>query len=369
MTRLRRATTLVASIDGSRLRIHNFLDQSAFLCAPGWLAPLAELSEWTEREEAIEIFRRHGSEDAASDIEQLTAVGALVAEGSEGAGRDEVYRATWEWGPIAGLYHFGTRDIPFADEAEEAEFLAARGEQRPSPALWAEDGKGAIRLAAPALADEADLLETIFSRRSLRNLLPGGHLALADLGTCLAAGGRVLGTIELPLRGRLPLKPAPSGGARNPFEIYLDARAVEWLEPGVYRYGGQTHSLTPLTHSDGPPFSELVGGQEWANPSAAVLFLVAYWERPAWKYVAPSTYGSVLIEAGHIAQNVLLAATALGLANAVSAALLHHAVERRLGVDGIERSAIYAIALGEIDPAGDPLAFVAPDESAGASRP
>ena len=99
-----------------------------------------------------------------------------------------------------------------------------------------------------------------------------------------------------------------------------------------------------------PPFSELLGGQEWFDDAAAVIFLVACFERTAWKYTHPTGYRVVLMEAGHIGQNLLLAAADAGLAAAPTAAIHDGVVEGLLGLEPPLRSAVYAVALGPPGP-------------------
>jgi nitroreductase len=65
-----------------------------------------------------------------------------------------------------------------------------------------------------------------------------------------------------------------------------------------------------------------------------------------WKYPHPTGYRVVVLEAGHIAQNLLLAATAHGLAATPTCALGDRAVEELLGLDRLAEAAVHAVALG-----------------------
>src|SRR5262249_36781366 len=79
---------------------------------------------------------------------------------------------------------------------------------------------------------------------------------------------------------------------------------------------------------------------------AAVVFLCAVFERSMYKYPHPTGYRVVLMEAGHIAQNLLLAATAHDLAAAPTCAISDRAVEELLGLDRVGQAALHAVALG-----------------------
>ncbi|WP_245510315.1 nitroreductase family protein, partial [Rhizobium ruizarguesonis] len=60
----------------------------------------------------------------------------------------------------------------------------------------------------------------------------------------------------------------------------------------------------------------------------------------------PTGFRVVLIEAGHIAQNMLLAATASGLVATPTCALNDSVIETMLDIDPIMQSPIYAVAVG-----------------------
>jgi nitroreductase len=65
-----------------------------------------------------------------------------------------------------------------------------------------------------------------------------------------------------------------------------------------------------------------------------------------WKYHDPGAYRVTMIEAGHIAQNIMLVATRHGLAANPSGALARGLVEETLGVGGITQAVVYALVLG-----------------------
>lgn len=71
----------------------------------------------------------------------------------------------------------------------------------------------------------------------------------------------------------------------------------------------------------------------------------AIFQRSKWKY-HQRAYRYVYLDAGHIAQNVALAAVALGLGSCQVAALYDDEVDALLGVDGTEESVIYMTVVG-----------------------
>jgi SagB-type dehydrogenase family enzyme len=182
-------------------------------------------------------------------------------------------------------------------------------------------------------------------RRSDRVMLDA-PITLEQLADCLLFSMAITAIIEDPEVMDLPLKMTPSGGARNPFEAYVCVRNITGLAPGIYHYSAFERTLGVVRAEAPPPLGSLLGSQDWASNAAAVIFLVANFDRPMWKYHHPAAYRVTMIEAGHIAQNISLVATALGLVANPTAALSQDLAEKTLGVGGVTQSVVYALVLG-----------------------
>ena len=137
----------------------------------------------------------------------------------------------------------------------------------------------------------------------------------------------------------------PSGGARNPYEAYVYARDVEGLAPGFYHYSAHDHDLGLVETNRMPKLSELVGGQDWADEMPCMIILCAMLERTMWKYDDPNAYRVVLIEAGHIGQNIMLAATRNGLSACPTAALNHATIRECVSLKRLTDAPVYALTL------------------------
>ncbi|NJM28854.1 MAG: SagB/ThcOx family dehydrogenase [Rhizobiales bacterium] len=187
-------------------------------------------------------------------------------------------------------------------------------------------------------------------RRTNRCGLPR-PVTLNQLADCLWAGLGITGFVRTEA-SVLPLKMTPSGGARNPFEAFLIARNVEGLDPGVYHYAAIGHSLGLVNADYSPSFSELLAGQEWADTMQVLVVLVASLNRTAWKYKDANAYRVVLIEAGHIGQNMMLACTNNELTACPTAALAHSRLRTLFGIESLADVPMYAIAIGHpgVDP-------------------
>lgn len=89
----------------------------------------------------------------------------------------------------------------------------------------------------------------------------------------------------------------------------------------------------------------MLAGQDWVHTMPAIILLVAHFERTMWKYQDANSYRVILIEAGHIGQNIMLAATAHGLSACPTAALHHETICGALGISDCLHVPIYALTL------------------------
>jgi SagB-type dehydrogenase family enzyme len=76
------------------------------------------------------------------------------------------------------------------------------------------------------------------------------------------------------------------------------------------------------------------------------LFLTAVFERTMSRY-GPRGYRYVLLEAGHVAQNLCLVATELELGTLCLGGFRDAAINELLGLDPRGEGAVYAVAIGQ----------------------
>lgn len=338
--------------DDDRLTLANYRRGRALRCPAEWAGVLAGCAQAVRREVLIERMAAMGARDPATVVEALVRNRILHLVGSENETDDTTWAARWKWGATAGAFHYATRDIPWLHGDAETDRLRAIADEGGEPPLWETHAGDVDTISLPSAPSRA-FLRTAHQRYTCRSFLDV-PLSMATLSACLYAGVGFRGFLELKFRPVLPLTMTPSGGGRNPFEAYVVARRVSGVAPGPYHYSGAEHSLRPCDPSQMVPFSSYLGGQEWADDAAAVVILVAHLGRPMHKYRLPSAYGSVLIEAGHIAQNIVLAATEARIGSATTAAIDHSRAEQAVGVRDPLSAAVYAVVLGhpaEADPA------------------
>ncbi len=143
------------------------------------------------------------------------------------------------------------------------------------------------------------------------------------------------------------MRAAPSAGALYPIEIYTVVNRVDGLQAGLYHYCVEAHALALLEADDYR--DRATAGclyQEMAGDAAVTFVLSAVFPRVCWKY-GERGYRYALIEAGHIGQNIYLAATCLRLGCVSMGAFLDDRMNALLGIDGKEEAVIYCLAVGE----------------------
>lgn len=142
------------------------------------------------------------------------------------------------------------------------------------------------------------------------------------------------------------LRTAPSAGALYPIETYVAVDRVEGIEPGLYHVDVRKQALEPIRIGSVAGDVMLAGlGQDFLRTAPVVFILTGFFQRTRWKY-HQRHYRYVCWEAGHIAQNVYLAAEATGLGACVVGAFLDTTLNTLLGVDGREEAALGLIAVG-----------------------
>jgi SagB-type dehydrogenase family enzyme len=216
--------------------------------------------------------------------------------------------------PVARAYHQAT-SLERTSRYEPGEKPADRRAGKAYP--------GAPRLALPRPARlDVTLGEAIRRRGSCRAFAPGA-MRLGDLSTILAnaygynasRGGR---------RRRVP-----SAGGLYPLELYVISVCVEGAEAGILHFDPSRHSLE-VVRADaavGPLLPRLFLEQEYLADAAALLMITGVFQRSLWKY-RDRGYRYLLLEAGHVAQNVGLVATALGLGSVNLGGFLDEEVSR-----------------------------------------
>ena len=151
-------------------------------------------------------------------------------------------------------------------------------------------------------------------------------------------------------RVRYHLRTVPSGGARHPFETYLLINNVEGIKPGIYRYIPVKHKLLFLRTGEGlvDEINEICFNQKFVGNSAVVFIWAAVPYRTEWRY-SKVAHKDIAMEAGHICQNLYLAAEAIGGGACAILGYDQTSIDEFVGVDGKDEFVIYLSPAGKIE--------------------
>lgn len=204
------------------------------------------------------------------------------------------------------------------------------------------DRQGEILLPEPQREGGAPVWTVVRNRRSQREFTQE-PIALSHLSQLLWA---IQGVTQTEFG--YALRACPSAGALYPIETYLVVNKVEGLMPGLYHFYIPRHLLEVLARGTfGRDLAEAALGQDMVRTASVVLIWTAVVQRSKWKY-RERGYRYIYLDAGHIGQNLYLAASALELGCCTIGALFDDEVNRLIGVDGKAETVVYMGAVGKV---------------------
>ena len=191
-----------------------------------------------------------------------------------------------------------------------------------------------------------DLRTAVEQRRTLRKYSPQ-PLTLAELSYLLWMSQGVKKVSKRPAT----LRTVPSAGARHAFETFLLVNRVEGLPAGLYRYLAIDHALleVDLATDVNARITAACGDQSQVAESAVTFLWVAVVERMFWRYVERG-YRYLHLDAGHVCQNLALAAEQIGGGICPIAAFGDEELNSELGLDGENLFVIYLASMGKKNP-------------------
>lgn len=222
--------------------------------------------------------------------------------------------------------------------------LRDAGTEYPRAPLYKEypEARQRLVLAPPSGLPGQDLWACLQARRSLRQYQER-PLSLEELTALLwATQGVTLASQHFLLRA------APSAGALYPVETYLAVHLVIGVESGIWHLHVPDFALELVVPGDCRRALVTAGlSQNFLGTGAAVFIWTGVLNRAMWKY-RERAIRYLFLDAGHICQNLMLAATALGLGCCPVGAFFDGEVEQLLQVDGQEEVALYLAAVGAV---------------------
>lgn len=228
--------------------------------------------------------------------------------------------------------------------------ISPQEEGVPLPPLESEPPEGAelipVTPAEQLRFPGADLRTMVEARRTLR--------AYADIPLTFDELSYMLwftAGVQRIIPGKTTVRTVPAAGGKHSIDTYMMIQRVEGLRPGIYRYYPTKAALYCQTADDeiGPKLMDATRGQKQVLESAVTFIWAAVYERFFWRYVERG-YRYVHLDAGHICQNLYLAATQLDCGVCAIAAFRDEDVNALIDADGEEKFAIYLASVGKRHP-------------------
>ncbi|MBM3470889.1 MAG: SagB/ThcOx family dehydrogenase [Armatimonadetes bacterium] len=263
--------------------------------------------------------------------------------------------------PLWEVFHESSKWKP-SDWAEISRRAAAHARVGgPAPARPRRGPLLALPAPSPGTCLGVGLDAALQRRRSAREFA-GLPLRLEEAGTLLwttagmiSAGGAGASGIEAGGggaggNGLHARRTVPSAGACYPIDAYFWFPVpLGGVHPGPYHYDAAAHSGALVTLD--PPETSLsdlltvTAFPALIERAGLLIVLAGVFARTTDKYGARG-YRFVLLEAGHAAQNIYLAAAALDLGAVALGGLDDAMLDALLGLDGARASVLYAVAVG-----------------------
>jgi len=192
---------------------------------------------------------------------------------------------------------------------------------------------------------EGSFLRTILAnRRSSTKYFHNVEWTMSKLSHVLKCGYGIQDC--LPCEQREECRMVPSAGKRYPLEIYVFIfKTIESLQPGIYHYGTREHILEPVMkmvfcQEDISAMCQ----QTFLFKSSGMICITGVFARSVNKYGSRG-YRFALLEAGHVAQNMILAGTEKGINLLPVGGTNEDVIEDMIGLGTLNEKVIYTLFL------------------------
>lgn len=185
-------------------------------------------------------------------------------------------------------------------------------------------------------------------RRKSRRQYTNAPLTINELSFLLWATQGVKSVFERNNKSYATFRTVPSAGARHPFETYLLINNVSGLKRGLYRYLAIEHKLIFLKEIEDQNGKIITAtlGQEFTGSAAAVFIWSCIAYRGEWRYNIAS-HKAMLLDAGHICQNLYLACEGINAGTCAIAAYDQEKIDALINVDGKDEFSVYISPVGK----------------------
>jgi len=244
--------------------------------------------------------------------------------------------------PVAELFHENSKLPPRVSNPYGSPFGTEHGTPGASGVQTKAYRTGAVT-DLPSLAPlSRDLSDLLRQRRSVRRYREE-PVELWQVGQLL---GWSHGLMRAPADASPPRRPAPSAGGLYPMEIFVAAQSVVGLKRGVHHYDVETHSLKQV--AAGCALEEIHRATlypEIVTRASLYVMMAAAFGRTCHKY-GERGYRFVMLDCGHLAQNLHLVGAAVGLGSVGIGGFLDDQLNDVLDLDGVNEAVVHTMALG-----------------------
>jgi len=196
-----------------------------------------------------------------------------------------------------------------------------------------------IKLPEPKLKGQMSLEEVISKRRSIRDF--------SDTPLTKEQISQILWAAQGITDKEKSFRSAPSAGALYPLELFLvvGENGVKDISPGVFQFLPEDHSIKVVLDKDvKEDLANAALGQSAVAQVAVDIVITAEFERTTGKYGERGVQ-YVWLEAGHVAENILLQVTSFGLGAVPIGAFNDEKVIKILNIP-LEFKPLYIIPIG-----------------------
>ncbi len=229
------------------------------------------------------------------------------------------------------------------------DFVSDQMLEKPQPPLCKEASSEAKKVELPKPTENIlrknSLYQAFNDRVSHRSFLKE-EITLEELSFLLWA---TQGVKSISGDNYATLRTVPSAGARHPYETYIAVNWVKGLQAGIYRYLPLSHELEYIKEIENQKekLIESAKKQKFAGNCAVNLIWACIPYRGEWRYSTRS-HKPMLLDAGHICQNLYLACEAIGCGTCAIAAYDQKLVDDILGIDGEKEFTVYMSPVGRV---------------------
>jgi SagB-type dehydrogenase family enzyme len=206
-----------------------------------------------------------------------------------------------------------------------------------------------IDLPAPSTCplSETNIRTLVDNRKSLRKYSEQA-ITREELSYLLWSTQGIKKSLKRDDNTYVTFRTVPSAGARHPFETYLLINHVNGIKPGIYRYIASQHKLLEVNTEEGiaTKVVDASYGQVFISTSAVTFIWSVDIYRTKWRY-NERAYRYVLLDAGHVCQNLYLSAESIDAGVCAIASYDDATMNTLLGLDGENQFVVYIGTVGK----------------------